>query len=92
MSLTQRVFHLPGVLDVPVGDGDDAHLLRREPHRERPRVVLHQDAEEAFQRTEQRPVHHVGAMFHAVLAHVGHVEALRLVEVKLDRRQLPLAA
>ena len=55
-------------------------------------VVLDEDAEEPLERAEQGPVDHVGPVRLAVLADVGHVEALGHVEVELDGRALPEAA
>ena len=46
------------VVDVRVGDRDADHLDRRQPRRERARVVLDQDPEEPLDRAEQRPVDH----------------------------------
>src|SRR5689334_10980175 len=42
------------VLDVLVTDRYADHLDRRQPDRERTRIVLHQDADEALDRAEQR--------------------------------------
>ena len=88
----QVVGHLASVVDVAVGDGDDLGLHRRQPEREGAGVVLDEHAEEALHRAEQGAVHHVRAVLAAVLADVGDVEALRQVEVELDRGALPLAA
>ena len=74
------------------GDRDHAHLRRGQPQRERARVVLDQDAEEAFQRAEERAVDHVRLMQRAVRADVRDAEAFRQVEVELDRGGLPFAA
>ena len=46
------------VLDVGIGDGDADDLDRSQPGRERPRVVLEEDAEEALDRAEKRAVDH----------------------------------
>jgi hypothetical protein len=54
--------------------------------------VLDQDAEEALDRPEQRPVDHDRALARAVRRLVLHAETLRLVVVKLDGGQLPRAA
>jgi hypothetical protein len=66
-------------------------LNRRKPNRESTGIMLDQYAHEAFHRAEQRPVDHVWPVFLAVLADVSQVEALRQVEIKLDRAQLPFA-
>jgi hypothetical protein len=54
--------------------------------------VLDQDAQEPFERAEDRAVEHDGAVRLPVLAHVGQVEVLGLREVALDRSELPGAA
>ena len=74
-----------------VADRDDRRLHRRQPQRERARVVLDQHAEEALHRAEQRAVDHARPVLAAVLADVLEVEALGQVEVELDRRALPRA-
>ena len=51
--------------------------------------MLDEDPEEALEAAEQGAVHHVGLVFLAILAGVGHGEALGLVEVELDRAELP---
>ncbi len=84
--------HFVGVLGVALADGNDHGLDRRQPHRERARVVLDQDAEEALDRSIQRAVHHHRLVALPVLADVFQVEALRQVEVELNGRKLPQAA
>ena len=79
-----------GVLVIGVADRNDLDLLRRQPRGERTGVVLDQNAEEALQRSEQGPVDHVWPLFGSVPIDEGHVEALRLIEIELNRRQLPL--
>ena len=61
---------------VALADRDHADLHRREPEREGTRVVLDQDAHEALERPEQRPVDHVREVLLIVAAHVTQVEAL----------------
>ena len=51
-----------------IGDREHTHLLGREPHRERARVVLDQPADEALHRAEQRAVDHHGAVLGVVLS------------------------
>lgn len=77
--------HLPGVLYVPVGNGDELHLHRGQSHRKRAAIVLNQHAEKTLHRAEQRAVNHVGLVLLAVFADIGQVEALWQVKVKLDR-------
>ena len=72
-----------------LGDRQHLDLHRRQPRRERPGVVLEQHAEEPFDRTEQRPVQHDRPVAGVVGADVLEVEPLGVVEVGLDRRQLP---
>ncbi len=73
-----------GIVIVPVRDWNQHNLLGREPGRESPAIMLDQHAKEAFHRTQQSPVDHVGAVFLAVLAYVGQVEPLRLIEIELN--------
>ena len=72
-----------------VGDRDADRLDRRQPGRERPRVVLDKHAEKPLHRPEQRPVDHDRLLPRAVRRLVLHAEPLRLVVVELDSRQLP---
>ncbi|MBA7565786.1 hypothetical protein ES708_07471 [subsurface metagenome] len=65
-------------------------LYRRQPDRECPAVMLDQDTEKPLQRSEQRPMHHVGPVQTAVISGIGHIETLGQIEVKLDRGHLPL--
>ena len=77
---------------VTVADGQHGGLHRREPRRERTRVVLDQHAEEPLDRTEQRAVDHDRRVPLVVGTDVVDAEALRRLEVELDRRHLPGAA
>src|SRR5208282_2263228 len=81
-----------GVLRVAFADGDHRHLHRREPYRERARVVLNEHAEETLDRSVESAVHHDRLLAGAVFGNVFEAEALRQVEVELHRRQLPQAA
>ena len=81
--------HPGGVLVVLLGHRDHDRLHRRQPQRERARVVLDQHAEEALDAAEQRAVHHDRLVRLAVLADVLELEAVRVVEVHLDGRALP---
>ncbi len=80
---------LRGVLLVLLGDGNDHGLRRREPHRERTRVVLDEDTEEPLEAAEKCPVHHDRRVVLPVLADVLEPELSRVVEVHLDRGALP---
>src|SRR5271157_1793513 len=77
---------------VLLADRDDDHLYRREPHRERARVVLDEHAEEALLRAVERAVYHQRLVPPAVLADILQREALRQGEVELHGRELPQAA
>ena len=72
-------------------DREHPDLHRSEPERERAGVVLDQDADEALERAEQRPVDDVGVVLVVVGAHVGEPEPLRHLSVELDRSHLPRA-
>src|ERR1017187_3704638 len=68
---------------------NDPHLLRREPEREVAARVLDEDAEEPFERAEDRAVEDDGALLRSVLGRVVEVEELGKVEVALERAELP---
>ena len=51
--------------------------------------MLEEDGEEALDRSEQGPVDHDRTVPGVVLADVLHLEALRHLEVDLDRGDLP---
>src|SRR5690606_2109652 len=82
---------LPGGVE-PVVDGQDAHPFGCEPHRERPAVVLDQPAHEPLHRAQQRAVDHDWPVRAVVRPDVLELEALRQVEVELERGALPLTA
>ena len=84
--------HLLRVRQVAVGDRQHDGLRRRQPERELARVVLDQDADEALERAQHRAVDHHRPVLVVVGAGVGEVEALRQVEVELERAALPGAA
>ena len=88
----QAVDELLRVLVVTIGDRQHRDLHRREPRRERTRVVLDENREEPLDRPEQRAVDHDRLVALVVGADVLHLEALRHLEVDLDRRHLPRAA
>ena len=86
----ERRLHLLGVVQVLLaGDGHQAHLHRRQPQRKRAGVVLNQHAEEALDRSKERPVNHHRPMQFAVFALVLQLKALRQVEVELHGGELP---
>ena len=64
-------------------DPHQNYLGRREPTRQPPRVVLDENAEEALERTEDRPVQHHGRLFLAVLVDEMRTEPSRQVEIDL---------
>ena len=72
-----------------VRDRDQADLIRGEPQRERTGVVFDKDPEEAFQRTEERPVDHVRLVLLTIGTDVVEVKAFRQVEVELNGGGLP---
>src|SRR5712692_4249775 len=71
---------------------DDRELLPRQPEREVPGVVLDEAADESLEAAEEDAMDHHSALALAALVHERHVEALRQVQVDLDRGALPLAA
>ena len=60
--------HALGIVRLVLGDVQHHHLDRREPQRHRPGVVLDQDADEALERAEDRPVQHDRHVARVVLA------------------------
>src|SRR5271163_2496587 len=74
-----------------VGNRNTDHLDRSQPGRERARVVLGEDAEEAFDRTEQRAVDQHRTLPRTVGGRVLQLEPVRHVEVELNGRHLPAA-
>ena len=85
----QPVAHGPRVLIMAIGNGQDHHLYRRQPERERPGVVLDQQRDEPLETAENRPVNDDRLMFGVVGPDVLQAEALRNLVVELDRRALP---
>src|SRR5205814_9011254 len=69
-----------------------AHLLGREPKRERAREMLDQKSADPLQGTVDGAVDHHGAVRLVVFPRVLEPKPLRPLEVELDRRPLPLAA
>src|SRR5712692_5209867 len=71
---------------------DDRELLPRQPEREVPGVMLDEAADESLEAAEEDAMDHHRALALAALVHERDVEALRQVQVDLDRGALPLAA
>src|SRR5215471_6001364 len=67
-------------------------LDRSDPEREVAGRVLDQDPDEALERAEDRPVHDDRPVLAPVLADIAQVEALGVLEVALDRAELPRTA
>ena len=61
-----------------LADGDQPHLHRSKPERECPAVVLDEDADEAFERTEQRAMDDDGRVFGVVGADISRSEERRV--------------
>ena len=80
------------VRNVAVGNGNADHLHRRQPGRESAGVVLGEDAEEPLDRPEQRSVDQHRALARTVGGGVFQLEAIRHVEIDLQRGHLPTAA
>src|SRR3954451_24345218 len=78
--------------EVRLTDRQEPHLDGRDPEGERPGEVLGEDADEALEGAEERPVDDVGHLLFIVGRHIGAAEALRRAGVELDRPALPRAA
>src|ERR1700693_86333 len=74
------------------GDGQHGRVDRGDPEGEVARRVFDQDPEEPLDGPEDRAVEHDRTVLLAVLADVRQVEALAVLEVALDRAELPGAA
>ena len=70
-------------------DGANLHLHGSEPERKRSRVMLDQNAEEAFHGAEQRAVHHKRLVLRAVLGDVLQAKTRGQIEIKLHGGELP---
>src|SRR5450756_2011845 len=81
----------PGILLLYIRDGDHLDLHRSKPERKCSSILLDESTEEPFHGTQYYAVQHDWAVFFAVFADVGDVEAFRKIEVHLNRRPLPLA-
>ena len=89
---SQRRGDFAGVRVLIVGDRQDGGLHRCQPQRERPGVVLDQDAEEALHGAPQGAVDHHGLVGAPVRPDVLQPEAPRQIEVELHGGQLPRPA
>src|SRR5215470_15935354 len=72
-----------------VRDREHDRLHGRDPERKVAARVLDQDPDETLERTQDRAVHDDRPVLAAVLADVLQIEALRVLEVALDRAELP---
>ncbi len=88
----QRRHRLLGIVVRLRDDRRHHHLPRRQPEREAPGVVLDQEADEALEDAEDRPVQHHRPVPRPVLADVGGVEPLGQHVVELEGAALPGAA
>src|SRR6185312_4600317 len=86
----ERLQHLISIFLVPIGNRNDHGLHRRQPYRECTGVMLDQHCHKTFRRTGNRAVDHDRAMRLTILADVLELEVLRLHEIKLHRRTLPV--
>ena len=73
-------------------DGTNGDLHGGKPQRKSSGVVLDENAEETFDRAEQRAMDHQRLMPRAVFADVLQAEARGQIEIELDGGQLPGAA
>ena len=80
----QLIVNLFGVLRLAVRDRQDNGLNRSQPHRERARIVLNQDAKEALHRPVQRPMAHQRLMRFPVFPDVLQTETPRQCKVELN--------
>ena len=75
---------------VPLGDRQDARLLRRKPQRECPRVFLDEQRKRALVAADGGAVDDIGVLFCAVLVRILHAEFFRehLIDLDGDERIL----
>src|SRR5690554_2502507 len=85
----QTRLEIPHVIALGIGDIEDHRLLGREPQRHGPGVVLDEDAEEALEGAEDRPMEHHRGLACAVLVDELGTQATRQVEVQLQGTALP---
>src|SRR5690606_38725544 len=88
-ALIQRFLHLGGEFGLLVGDIHDHRLSRCQPCREGTFVVLDQNADEAFEGAEDRPMQHDRMLAIVVFADVFGTKTDRQVEIELQRTALP---
>ncbi|CAN3964746.1 DNA repair protein RadC, partial [Dysosmobacter welbionis] len=88
----QLLCDLIGVFQGAVCNGQDLHLHRVQPHRERAGKVLGDDADEPLHAAQNHPMDHDGAVLLAVLSGVLQFKPLRQLAVQLDGAALPSAA
>src|SRR5262245_3543469 len=89
--LVEPMRELARGLTVALAHGKNPDLDRREPERERARVMLDEDAHEPLERAEQRAMDDVRGVLVVVGAHVREAEPLRHLRVELDGAHLPRA-
>src|SRR5690606_1443908 len=80
---------LTGVLAEPFAHGNHGELHRREPHRERARVILDDDTHEALEAAVAGAMQHHRRVSLTVGTHVGEAKPSRHREVELDGAALP---
>src|SRR5437016_6209593 len=66
-----------------VADGEDAHLLRREPEREISGVMLDQESDKTFVRAERGAMDAERNLIDVVAVLVAKIETARLCEINL---------
>src|SRR5471030_1854632 len=91
-ALAQLFSHLLHIFSLRVGDVQDRYLHRRQPHRQRARIIFDQDADEALHRTDDRAVQHDRHLTAVVGRHVFGTQTLRHEEVDLHGADLPWTA
>ena len=71
-------------IDLVIANAENAYLLRTHPSGQIARVVLNEDRQKSFDRSEQRSVNHDGTVSSIVIGDVRRFETLRQLKVKLD--------
>ena len=77
---------------LPVGNRQDGHLGRRQPQGKVAGVMLDQDPDEAFQRSEGRAVDQDRPVRLVVRTDVFQFEPFGEIIIELDRAELPVAS
>src|SRR5205823_4718809 len=85
----ELILNLLGVFGLAVRDGQHNRLNRRQPNRERARVMLDKNSEEALHRSIKSTVHHNRLVSLSVFPDVLQIEAPRQSEIELDGGKLP---